>query len=100
MGVSIFKAAEKSGDKANCDARQGIMVISRKIPSPKLSTRLKATQHTAKKGSETFAAKGNFNVQAFIKALHENGLDACVKLKFPSFISVKPRRLTVMLLLA
>jgi len=38
-----------------------------------------ANAHTAKKGSKTFEVTGDFNAQAFIKALHDNGLHAFVK---------------------
>ena len=38
-----------------------------------------ASAHTAKKGSKTFDVTGNFNAQALIKALHDNGLHAFVK---------------------
>ncbi len=38
-----------------------------------------ADAHTAKKGSKTFAVTGDFNAQAFIRALHDNGLHAFVK---------------------
>ena len=38
-----------------------------------------ASAHTAEKGSKTFEVTGNFNAQAFIEALHDNGLHAFVK---------------------
>ena len=38
-----------------------------------------ASTHTAKKGSKTFEVTGDFNAQAFIRALHDNGLHAFVK---------------------
>ena len=38
-----------------------------------------ADAHTAKKGSKTFEVTGDFNAQAFIRALHDNGLHAFVK---------------------
>jgi hypothetical protein len=60
----VSKAVEQSGGKATCDAKAGTDG---------------ATKHTAKKGSETFEVKGNFNAKAFIKALHDNGLHAFVK---------------------
>ncbi len=38
-----------------------------------------ASAYTAEKGSKTFDVTGNFNAQALIKALHDNGLHAFVK---------------------